>query len=162
MEAFPDFSFRQLPPASVSFCGLPHPHIWFNSGNMTRRRGVGAWKPKLLGQFYLKIDFAVAFRPILAPVSIRRLPSDSSDLRLNSDNVTLRMGGGRKAKAHGSILTLTSIFQRRLPNFSFRQLPSASASFRGLPPPHILFNSDNMTCRRGGARNPKFLGHFLP
>ena len=47
-----------------------------------------------------------------------------------------------------------------LPNFSLRQLPSASVGFLGLPSPNILFNSDNMTCGRVG-RQLKSLVHFF-
>ena len=44
-------------------------------------------------------------------------------------------------------------------NCSFRQLPSTSVNFRGVPFPHVLCNFDNML--DGGWRMPNVLTRYL-
>ena len=60
-------------------------------------------------------------------------------------------GGGPEARVPVSLFTLESSSQWRFP----RQIPPASVSFRGLPPPHIFPNPNNIS--KGGFRRLRSL-----
>ena len=70
--AYPSFSFRQFPSASVGFRGLPPPYIvgiwttWYVGG--------GGRVPEFLIQYVPKIEVRSAVFPILAPVGFRLFP----------------------------------------------------------------------------------------
>ena len=69
----------------------------------------------------------------------------------------LGMWRAPEAKVPGPPFSLNCSFQRRFAQF---WRPSASVRFLGLPPPHIMRNSDNMTCGKE-CRKPKSPGQFF-
>ena len=69
--AYPDFSFRQLPSASVDKEN-PSPHI--SLGGRRQCMWEGGWKPKFLGQYLPKIRVFSAAYPNFG---FRQLPSAS-------------------------------------------------------------------------------------
>ena len=76
--------------------------------------------------FFLKIDFAVVFYLILASVSLRGIPHPQKFF--NSNIMAVGEGlGARKPKPPCQFF-LKSMPWGVLPNFSFRQLPPASAA----------------------------------
>ena len=92
---YPNFSFRQLPSASLGFRGLPwtsvgngkpSPHILL--GCRQQCIGGGSGSQSFCANIYLKLEFAVLFIPILASVRFRQLPSASVGfLGLQSPNL---------------------------------------------------------------------------
>ena len=78
--------------------------------------------------------------------------------------------GGRWPKLPSRYLPKIRAPSAFYPNFSFRQLPSASVSFRGLPwtsadngqpPPHIFLGCIRR-CISEGGRKPNVTGQYLP
>ena len=132
--------------------------------------GMGAGSQSSWANIYLKLKFSVIFIPILASVSFRQLPLASVGFRgLPSPNISLgcrqqcMWEGGRRPKSPGRYLSKIEVFIDAYPNFSFRQLPWASAGFRGL---WATISSCIVGLRKtmylGGVRGPKFLSRYLP
>ena len=95
---------------------------------------------------FVKSEFLVLFIPIFASVSFRQIPSASVDFRRLSTTIpTYIVGGadnnvcgrGAGSQSFWAVIFVKSGFSVLLiPIFAsviFRQLPSASAGFRGLP-----------------------------
>ena len=108
--------------------------------------GVGPGSQSFWATFYLKFQFSVLFWLILASVSFRQLPSASVSFRWlpsphilsNSDDMTGGGGGGGSQSFWATFqlkMQFSVLFWLILASVSFRQLPSASAGFRGLPSP---------------------------
>ena len=58
--------------------------------------------------------------------------------------------GGREPKFPCHFLAYIADFSAVLADFSFRQLPSAFVSFRGIPSPRLLCMADDMAGGDGG------------
>ena len=94
---------------------------------------AGAWEPKALGHFLAKIAVSC---DVLAYFSFRQITPDSVGFSglpspyifPNSDNMTCGVVGVRKPKFLGQFLAKTAVLSAVLSDFSFRQLPWASAS----------------------------------
>ena len=150
----PNFSFRQLLPASVCFRQLPWTSVSTNIAQFRQHDMCegGSGSQSSWATFQLKFQFSVLFCPILAPISCRGLQWTSvAAYMFNSDNMTCERGSGGQsfwATFQGKF-QFAGLFCPILASGGFRPLPSASVVFRGLSSPHILFNSYNMTCGRG-------------
>ena len=152
---YPDFGFRQLPSASAGIRGLPRTmdshfpiYCWCADNNV-----CGRWAGSQCswGNIYLKLNPPVLFVPILGSVSLRQPPSASVSFRglwttistyIVGAKTTMYVGGGRKRRFLSRYIPKIEVFSASYPDFSFRQLPSASVSFCGLPSPHI-----SLVCR---------------
>ena len=161
-------SFRPLQSASGGIRWLPwakrtHLHIYIVGG---RQQCIwdGGWEPKPSGRYLPKSRVPSAPHiPILASVSFRRLPWTSADKGGPSPRILLgrrqqcMREGGRNPKFPGRYLPKIRGPVASYPDFSFRQLLSASVGFRGLPWAmgnhlHIYCrDADNKVCGRGAG-----------
>ena len=165
--AYPNFSFRQLPSASVDK-GKPSPHILLGLRQQCLRDGGAEagpvnthvwglypyvmWRLAHTGArcFLHRSPFAMCriiyVFGISHPYATRRkLPLASvgshgppSPHILLSFRLRGTWDGVRGPKLLNQYLRKIQGFSAALSNFSIRQLPSAPAGFRGLPSPHIL------------------------
>ena len=63
-------------------------------------------------------------------------------------------GGDRGPKFLGQYLHKIRVFSAVYPNFSFRQLPSASVGFRGIQSPNLMPNSEETGSLRDSSGTP--------
>ena len=128
---------------------------------------------------YLKLKLPFMSIPILASVGFRKLPSASVRFRrlpslpctslakyiyiLRSlDNMVGGMGA-RKPDRMSRYLAKIEVAISAYPNYSFRQLPSASASFRGIPWTSFsaYIGAFRQHGRWEGGWKPNFTGRYL-
>ena len=122
VSVYPNFSFRQLPWASVGFHLLRY--RW-DADNNVCGMGRGAGRQSSWANIYLKLGFSVLLIPILASASFRRLPWASVDFRgLPSPHISLgrrqqclREGRGWKPKFLIRYLPKIGVFSAVYPQF---------------------------------------------
>ena len=134
-------SFRRLPWASVEEWE-PCPHI--SLGCRQQRIWAGRRKPKTTGRYLPQIsvlsdpysDFSVR-NPPPASVSFRQIPIASFgkwgpiSTYILGRKTTMYVGGGRRPKFQCRYFPKIRVCSDDYPDFSIRQLPSASVGFRG-------------------------------